>query len=298
MPPPPPPPTAPSFQTCSSGGELASSIAVPPTPSTYGWLAGSSTDTGFWPRIGGGGLLRVAVVRAVVAGGREHGLALRGRLLEQVVLGFLEALLPGLQGLLAEAPAGRDDLVAVGVDDRRVLVERVVDVGVGVRRRAGVDVDLGAGRDRRQILDVEARLAGAGSVRLAAVDRVQVQAPDHLRRPRGAEVAGVERADVRAQERLELVDGDPLAGTGIAGVVETGRAVGVGDLVVGQPAELRGGAGRVSARLRAAGRGRDRGRAGGGVPVAAVVSRAGASDGAGPSRCSRTRSLRPSTAVT
>src|ERR1700733_8310763 len=52
IPPPPPPPTTPSFQTCSSGGELASSIAVPPTPSTYGWLAGSSTDTGFCPWTG------------------------------------------------------------------------------------------------------------------------------------------------------------------------------------------------------------------------------------------------------
>src|SRR6202020_2843082 len=38
-------------------------------------------------------LLGVAIVRAVVAGGREHGLALCGRLLEQVVLGFLQALL-------------------------------------------------------------------------------------------------------------------------------------------------------------------------------------------------------------
>src|SRR6201999_4425475 len=53
------------------------------------------------------GLARVAIVRAVVAGGREHGLALCGGLLEEIVLGFLEALLAGLQRLLADTPAGR-----------------------------------------------------------------------------------------------------------------------------------------------------------------------------------------------
>ena len=181
--------------------------------------------------------------------------------------------MPGLQRLLADRPAGRHDLVAVGIDDRRVLVERVVDVGVGVRRRARVDVDLRAGGDRRQILDVEARLAGAGPERLTAVDPEHVQAPHHPGGPRGAEVARVEGADVRAQERLELVDGDPLAGTGIAGGVEAGRAVRVGDLVVGQPAELGGGAGGVGARLRAARRGRDRGGARRGVAGAAGVGR-------------------------
>ena len=135
-------------------------------------------------------------------------------------------------------------------------------------------------------------------MRLAAVDHVQVQAAQHLGRPRGAEVTGVERADVRAQERLELVHGDPLAGTGIAGVVEAGRAVGVGDLVVGQPAELRGGAERVRARLGAPGRGRDCGGAGRGVAGVAVGCRCVvAGRRRRPTRCSRTRSLRPSTAA-
>src|SRR5580658_1819235 len=45
MPPPPPPPFCPSFHTCSTGGFVASSIVTPPAPTTYGWLAGSSTES-------------------------------------------------------------------------------------------------------------------------------------------------------------------------------------------------------------------------------------------------------------
>ena len=45
MPPPPAPHTAPSFQTCSFAGWVASLIVVPPVATTYGWLEGSSTDS-------------------------------------------------------------------------------------------------------------------------------------------------------------------------------------------------------------------------------------------------------------
>src|SRR5215472_1344926 len=44
MPPPAAPHAAPSFQTCSSAGWVASSIVVPPAATTYGWLDGSSTE--------------------------------------------------------------------------------------------------------------------------------------------------------------------------------------------------------------------------------------------------------------
>ena len=37
--------TAPSFQTCSFAGWVASLIVVPPVATTYGWLEGSSTDS-------------------------------------------------------------------------------------------------------------------------------------------------------------------------------------------------------------------------------------------------------------
>src|SRR5580700_12248023 len=52
IPPPPPPPVEPSFHTCSSGGSVAESMLRPPTDTTYGWLPGSSTDSGFWPATG------------------------------------------------------------------------------------------------------------------------------------------------------------------------------------------------------------------------------------------------------
>ena len=77
------------------------------------------------------GFERVAVVGAVVPGRREHGLPLSDGLLEQEVLGLLQAGLSRLDGLLAQAPARADDLVAVGVDDRGVLVGGVVDHTVG-----------------------------------------------------------------------------------------------------------------------------------------------------------------------
>src|SRR5262249_60545422 len=44
MPPPPAPHAAPSFQTRSAAGWVALSMVVPPAATTYGWLAGSSTD--------------------------------------------------------------------------------------------------------------------------------------------------------------------------------------------------------------------------------------------------------------
>ena len=48
----------------------------------------------------------VAVIAAGVSGGGEDRLALRGGLLEQQVLGLLDAGLAELHGLLAQAPAG------------------------------------------------------------------------------------------------------------------------------------------------------------------------------------------------
>ena len=89
MPPPAAPPTGPSFQTCSKAGWVALSIVVPPTATTYGWLEGSSDgqDRADRRRRPEG----VAVVAALVPGGREDGLALGRRLLEDDVLGLLDA---------------------------------------------------------------------------------------------------------------------------------------------------------------------------------------------------------------
>src|SRR5205807_5502312 len=98
----------------------------------------------------------VAVVAALVAGGREDGLALGGRLLEDDVLGLLDAGRALLDGLLAEPPARRHDLVDVVVDDLGVLVERAEG-----RVRSLVDVDARARRERGDVLDVENRLAEA-----------------------------------------------------------------------------------------------------------------------------------------
>ena len=81
-----------------------------------------------------------------------------------------------------------------------------------------------------------------------------VHAAEHRGGLRRAEVAGVERLEVGRRKRLELVDRDVLAGAGVAGAVEAEDAVGVGDLVVGQAAELLGRGCRVGA-----GRGRARG---------------------------------------
>ena len=187
----------------------------------------------------------VAVVGAVVTSGAEHRLPLRGGLFEQQVLRLLETGLAELDGLLAQPPAGAHDLVGVGVDDRRVLVDRVVVGAVGARARSFVDVDGRPRRERGDVLDVEVRLAAARPGRLAAVDRDHVQPLEHARGRGSAEVARVERLDVRAQERLELVDGDVLARTEVAAAVEPEGAVRVGDLIVGQPTELvgrRGGA--------------------------------------------------------
>src|SRR6202034_2135626 len=117
----------------------------------------------------GGGLRGVAIVAAVVAGRGEYRLPLRGGLLEQFVLGLLQAGLPGLDGLLAQPPAGAHHLVGVGADDGRVLVHRVVVGAVGAGARALVHVDGGLGGERRDVLDVEYRLSAARAGRLAAV---------------------------------------------------------------------------------------------------------------------------------
>ena len=195
MPPPPPPPSGPSFHTCSCAGCVAASvIVVPPTASTYGWLASSVVETGFCP----GCTVDFAVyffagVAAGVAGGVQERLPLRGRLLEEVALGLLDARLAVLRLLLARlAPARGDDLVAVFVDHRRDLREFA-----GERFRGLVHVDARAGRHRGDVLDVEDRLAFAGPLRRAPFDRDHAEAADHARRGGCPEVAACRNAGCR-----------------------------------------------------------------------------------------------------
>ena len=89
MPPPLEPQTAPSFQTCSFAGWVASLIVVPPDSHDVG-LAGGVVDG--QDRIDRRARLEgVAVVAALVTGGGEDRLALGGRLLEDQVLGLLDA---------------------------------------------------------------------------------------------------------------------------------------------------------------------------------------------------------------
>ena len=153
-------------------------------------------------------------------------------------------------------------LVAIGVDHRGVVVDRVVDQPVGPRAGALVDVDRGVRRHRREILDVEVRLTAARSDRLAAVDRDHVQAAEHGRRLGGAEETGVERAHVGVGERLELVQRDVLALAEVAVVVQAEGAVGPRDLIVGQPVVLLGIRGRGGAGRGRAGGVSERGRQG------------------------------------
>jgi hypothetical protein len=97
---------------------------------------------------------------------------------------------------------------------------------------------------------------------LAAIDRDHAQPIEHGGRLARPEIAGIERADVRAQKRLKLVQGDVLARAEIAAVVEAERAVRLGDLIVGQPAECLSVRGGVVAGRRGAGRMREARRPG------------------------------------
>ena len=188
---------------------------------------------------------RVAVVAALVPGGREDRLPLGRGLLEDDVLGLLYPRRALFEALLAEPPARGHDLVDVVVDDPGVLVERA-EGGV----RGLVDVDARARSERRDVLDVEDRLARARPAARASVHVDRVEAAEHRRSAGRAEVARVEGLEIARRERLQLVDGDVLARAGVAGAVEAEDAVRVGDLVVGQAAEVLGGRGRVGARRR------------------------------------------------
>ncbi len=189
-----------------------------------------------------GGPPLVALVVAGVSCRRQDSLALGCGLLEQQVLSLLHAGLGHLGQLLADAPARGDNLVDVLVHDLRVLVQAA---GGGVRGLVDVDVRLRG--DRGDILDVEVRLvvraAGPG-LNLAAVNRDDRQPAagknafrtGHLCCLGGAEIARVEVLHVGRQERLQLVHGDVLALSEVSCPVKPESTVGVGDLVVGEPA--------------------------------------------------------------
>ena len=163
---------------------------------------------------------------------------------------MLEPWLAEFDGLLAQAPARAHDLVLVSVDDRRVVIDRVVVDAVSPGAGPFIDVDGRPGRDRRDVLDVEVRLAAARPGGLAPVDGDYVQPLEHARRRARTEVARIERLDVRAQERLEFVERDVLARAEIAAAVEPECAVRAGDLVVCEPTELAGRRGGARAGLR------------------------------------------------
>ncbi len=191
-----------------------------------------------------------AAVAAVVAGGAEERLALRGSLLEEEAQGLLRAGLPGGLLLLAcLAVAGGDDLVAVFVDHRRDL-RHFPPRGF----RVLVHVDVGAGRHRGDVLDVEQRLpVGARALGDASFESDHGQPPEHRARRRGAVVAGVEALNVRAGEWFLLEHPDVHPGAGVPGAVEAEGTVGVGDLVVRQAPIFERGRARRMARSRGSG---------------------------------------------
>ena len=110
IPPPPAPHSAPSFQTCSEGGW----VGVVDRRAADGHDVGLAGRVEHGERVLAGGRLDlaelVAVVAAVVTCCGEDRLPLRGRLLEQQVLGLLETRLGELNRLLAQTPARRHDL--------------------------------------------------------------------------------------------------------------------------------------------------------------------------------------------
>ena len=176
-------------------------------------------------------------------------------MLEQQVLRLLQPPVSHLRRLLAFAPARGDDPVPIGVDDRRVLPERV-----GLR--GDVDVDVGPGRKGREILDVEVRLTAPRAIGLSAPSLVDMEPAHHSGCLRGAEIARLEVREVGPQEGLELVDGDPLAASVVALLIEIARTVRVGELGVGEAVVMGRRRGGVRAGHR---RGRGRGRRGNAV---------------------------------
>ena len=102
-----------------------------------------------------------------------------------------------------------------------------------------VDVDTRLRGDRRDVFDVQCGLARPETGLLAAVDGDDVLAAEHLLGSRSAEIARVEHLDVRRRVRLELEDGDGLAGSEVTGAVQAVQPVRGSDLAVGQAARAR-----------------------------------------------------------
>ena len=166
---------------------------VPPELSTSGWDPGSSTARFE--------LTRAAVLRALVAGGGDHGLPLQGHAGEDRVL---RLRVSRADQCLAVAPARGHDLRDVVAGDP---VEEVEGLHVVVVRRLVDDQ-----RRRRRVegghLGVERRLPLAlGWATGAAVD-------DHVADGARQAVAGLERLEVAREVLLELHDGDRLADPG------------------------------------------------------------------------------------
>ena len=118
-----------------------------------------------------------AVVRAVVPTGSDHCLALDGGLLEDRVLHGCETP-SGLA--LTDSPAGRDQLVAI------VLNDPVVPVNDATSRSGLVDIDLRPRSNPQKVLDVHVRLTRWDR---AGIDAAANSVDDHVAREVRAEVA-------------------------------------------------------------------------------------------------------------
>ncbi len=208
--------------TCQAGRLQSEEMPPPPAPQSFAvtavvphrFLEGvdvrhgeapNARDVGLGGRVVDRGRRRVdpgldalAVRGALVPRGRDDGLALGRHLLEDRLFDLGTAV--GL--VLADAPRGRDD--GGGVVTR--------DLGVDVGRAAarcgtGVDLDRGAGRERRGLFDVEGRLVGR-VVGVVGTGRTSVDEHrlDVGRDPVAAEVGG----HVTRVVGGELVDADRL----------------------------------------------------------------------------------------
>ena len=211
MPPPPAPHCAPSSQTCSEAGWVASSIVVPPTERTYGWLAGSPSESRFWPEGG-------TTARALVAPSSPVS-----PVAERTVWPcaaacskrrFSACWTPGSPTCASCSQTPQLEVMTWSTSlftDLRVLVEAARS---GVRGLVHVDVRLRG--QRGDVLDVEGRLVvGTAGARLglAAVHGSHREpatgehafATGHLCCLGRAEVARVEVLDIGRQKGLQLV---------------------------------------------------------------------------------------------
>src|SRR5262249_17323545 len=157
----------------------------------------------------------VTVLHALVTRRRDDSLSLRGRLLEQDILGgsVRRAL-----DRLALAPGVGDHRSPVLADDLRKRViwprARAVRLGVGTP----IDDPARARGTPDRLLDVERRRAGTRALPAATVDR-------YVRDRHLGAVAALVCGDVGGGVRLQLVDGDRLSGTRIAGLIQRRESV-------------------------------------------------------------------------